>query len=81
MSPLNLQPSEQKGKDMRPDYEGLYPQGKVVTLEDFKKKYGTETVNIFLTNLLDQIPELHPVLKELYAELQKDLNDLLGKEK
>lgn len=47
-----------------------------MTLEEFKKKYGTETVNLMINHLLARVHMSEFALKE-YSELKKDITLLL----
>lgn len=50
-----------------------------MNLKEFKKKYGTDSVNLMINELLIRT-QVSPYMLKQYEELKRDIKDLLNNE-
>jgi hypothetical protein len=48
-----------------------------MTVEELKKKYGTNCINMMINHLMVKVPVLSPYELRIYEELKTDIKDLL----
>jgi hypothetical protein len=48
-----------------------------MTLEELKKKYGTDSINLMINRLMIAVP-LSPHAYKIYEELKRDLKSVLN---